>query len=281
VIRLNVEAAKTGTYTFQKTVLDAVPQLYEIWLMDKLKQDSLDIRNNSTYAFDVDLNDTTTYGSNRFQLVIRQNPALMVHLLNFSGTKITDGAQVAWTTENEQNYTNFSVERSTDGGTTFNMLGGFPSNALGTYSYIDKNPSTGKNMYRLKIQDLNGTFSYSNIVTLMFGNTSNAIAGNISIYPNPASTVINLAINQTSATVISGLSTLQSNSLTPGLSSRGSNSTYSIRIVNNTGSVVKSTSTAQTNWQDNIAALLPGTYVIQVLNSKDNSIVGKGTFVKL
>jgi len=281
VIRLNVEAAKTGTYTFQKTVLDAVPQLYEIWLMDKLKQDSLDIRNNSTYAFDVDLNDTTTYGSNRFQLVIRQNPALMVHLLNFSGTKTPDGTQVVWTTENEQNYTNFSIERSTDGGATFNLLGGFASNALGTYSFIDKNPPTAKDMYRLKIQDLNGTISYSNIVTLMYANTSNTIASNISIYPNPASNVINLAIHQHSSTSVSGLSALQNSSITPGLTIASSNSFYSIRIVNTTGSVIKSVSTTQTTWQDNIAALLPGTYIIQVVSGKDNSIVGKATFIKL
>ena len=115
----------------------------------------------------------------------------------------------------------------------------------------------------------------------MYANTSNTIASNISIYPNPASNVINLAIHQHSSTSVSGLSALQNSSITPGLTIASSNSFYSIRIVNTTGSVIKSVSTTQTTWQDNIAALLPGTYIIQVVSGKDNSIVGKATFIKL
>ncbi|MDR3693253.1 T9SS type A sorting domain-containing protein [Mucilaginibacter sp.] len=281
VIRLNVEAAQTGRYTFQKTALNSIPQLYEIWLMDKLKKDSLDIRNNSTYAFDVDLKDTTTYGSNRFQLVIRQNPALMVHLLNFTGAKTSDGAQITWKTENEENYTNFTVERSSDGGINFNALGGAASNALGTYSFLDKNPPVATDMYRLKIVDLNGTASYSNIVTLMYSNTTNTLADNISIYPNPVSTMINLGINQPAAVSQSGISSLHSNSIIQSSTAITSEVSYNIRIVNITGSVVKSATTNQTTWQDNVGNLLPGTYIIQVTKNKDNSIVGKATFIKL
>jgi hypothetical protein len=56
---------------------------------------------------------------------------------------------------------------------------------------------------------------------------------------------------------------------------------YNIRVVNITGSVVKSVSTTQTTWQDNVGDLSPGTYVIQVLNNKDGSVLGKATFIKL
>ena len=131
VIRLSVDATYTGTYTFQRTQLDAIPKLYDIWLMDNLKKDSLDVRANSNYVFDVDASDTTTYGSNRFALVIRQNPALMVHLLNFAATKATAGSQITWTTENEENYTNFTLERSTDGGASYTVLDGVPSSRPG------------------------------------------------------------------------------------------------------------------------------------------------------
>jgi len=83
----------------------------EVWLMDNYKKDSLDLRHNTTYTFDMS-DDPNSYGPNRFQLVIRQNPALGVHLLNFAANKASGGAQVVWKTENEQNYTNFTVERS-------------------------------------------------------------------------------------------------------------------------------------------------------------------------
>ena len=265
VIKLRVEAAITGTYTFKKTALDAIPKIYQLWLMDKAKNDSLDIRNNSNYVFDVDVKDTTTYGNNRFQLIIRQDPALMVHLLNFTGAKVTGGSQVVWKTENEENYTYFTVERSTDGGATYNVIGSVPSAALGTYSFLDKSPAQTANMYRLKIVDLNGTISYSNIVTIMYGNGTNSLVKTgIVIYPNPAKS--NLSLN-----------------IAPGFSTTApaGDVSYNVEISNILGSVVTKTSINQQSWQTDVSSWLPGTYVIRVVNGKDNSVVGKGTFIKL
>jgi len=282
VIRLSVDATYTGTYTFQRTQLDAIPKLYDIWLMDNLKKDSLDMRANSTYVFDVDASDTTTFGDNRFTLVIREDPALMVHLLNFTATKATGGSQVTWTTENEENYTNFTLERSTDGGATYTVLDGVPSAGQGTYSFLDKNPVIGANSYRLKIVDLNGTVTYSNVVTLMYANTTGIVASNITIYPNPASNVVNLTIDQNSGVAVSGSSALQTNALNPGLALPASTAaTYNIQIINIKGAVVKYASTSTPNWQQSVSDLTPGTYVISVINKSNNTVVGSGTFIKL
>jgi hypothetical protein len=272
-IRLDVEGRQTGLYTLQRTALDAIPQVYDIWLMDKYKKDSLDIKHNTTYVFDLDLTDYNSFGSHRFQLVIRQNPALAVHLLNFTATKASNGAQTVWTAENEQNYTNFTVERSTDGGVTFNVLGGFPSSGLGTYSFLDKAPPVAADMYRLKIEDLNGAISYSNAVTLMYANINNT-ASNISVYPNPASDVINLSINQNSSP--SSLVTQ-----TTGSTQTAGTQSFDIKIINITGAVIQTAASSQPKWQSNIGNLLPGTYIIQVINNNNKSVVGKGTFIKL
>ncbi|MDR3693255.1 DUF2341 domain-containing protein [Mucilaginibacter sp.] len=267
-IRLNVAAKTSGTYTLQRTDFKAIPQLYQVWLMDNYKKDSLDIRNNTTYAFDISLTDTASYGSNRFRLVVRQDPALMIHLLNFTANKIASGSQVVWLTENEANYTNFTVERSIDGGKTYTILGGVASNDLGTYSYLDKNPVKGANFYRLQIVDLNGTVSYSNILTVMYGNTTSLVKTGIIVYPNPASSIINLAI-------------APGFNATTGLSNGSSVSSYEIQIANILGAVVLKTTTSQQSWQTNVSELMPGTYVINVTNSKDSSPVGKATFIKL
>ncbi len=216
VIRLKVNATAYGAYKLNMTELAAIPQLYEVWLMDRFNKDSLDMRHNATYAFDI-TTDTNSYGNHRFQLVIRQNHALELHLLNFTATKASNGAQIAWKTENEQNYTNYTVERSSNGGVNFNVLGGFASSALGAYSFLDTNPPAAPDLYRLKVEDMNGAISYSNIVTLIYGNSDSAIPSNISVYPNPASSVLNLAINQNSSNQSPGLSTLQKLSLTPGI----------------------------------------------------------------
>jgi hypothetical protein len=281
IIPLSVTAKENGQYTFERTDLKSVPQLYDLWLMDNYKKDSLDLRNNSIYAFNIDLADTNSYGENRFEVIIRQNPALAIHLLNFTATKATNGAQIVWKTENEQNYTNFTVERSSDGGVTFNVLGGFVSSALGSYSFLDTNPPVAANEYRLKIEDLNGTISYSNIVTLIYGNSDIANSSNISVYPNPASSILNLAINQNSSNQSPGLSALQKLSLTPGINPSAAGPSFGIKIISTTGSVIKSATSSQSTWQDNISSLMPGTYIIQVVNNSDNSVVGKSTFVKL
>jgi hypothetical protein len=285
VIHLDVEAKQTGTYTLQKTELDAIPQLYEVWLMDSYKRDSLDIRKNSTYIFDIDLNDTASFGKNRFEVVVRQNTALMVHLLNFTAAKSSVGAQVIWKTENEQNYTNFTVERSSNGGVTFDVLGGFVSNALGTYSFLDTNPPIGSDKYRLKMEDLNGTITYSNIVTLIYGNGNNIVSHNLIAYPNPTRNIINLAINNTSNNIsfAIGNSPLQNSSIRTPLSGTPTNiqSSYDIKIVSVTGLVVKEATSSQPNWQYNVGALTPGTYFIQVINKNNDKLVGRITFVKL
>ena len=130
-VKLNVNMAADGLYTLNMTQIQGIPKIFQVWLMDAYNKDSLDMRHNQTYKFDVRIADTNTYGSNRFKLVIRQDPALGVHLLKFAAAKAPIGAQVVWNTENEENYTNFTVERSSDGGVTFTDLGGFVSKRPG------------------------------------------------------------------------------------------------------------------------------------------------------
>jgi trimeric autotransporter adhesin len=280
VIKLNVSAAASGLYTIERTDFKEIPAIYELWLMDNYKKDSLDIRHNTTYAFNININDTASYGNNRFRVVIREDRALGLHLLNFAATKVTDGSEVVWKTENEQNYTNFTVERSIDNGVNFDVMNGLTSSGLGTYSYLDKAPVNGADQYRLKLVDLNGTVTYSKIVTLMYGNLSNSISNNaISVYPNPAKSTLNLTISPAlNSSFISKQSTKTVFALAATVNT---NTVYQIKIVSNIGSVIKNTSTSEKDWQTDLSNLMPGTYVIQVINNNDKSLVGQKTFIKL
>ena len=267
VIPLGVSAAASGQYTLQRTDLEAIPSLYEIWLMDAYKKDSLDIKNNTNYVFDIDLTDTTSFGTNRFQVVVRENPALMVHLLNFTAVKATAGSQIAWLTENEANYTNFALQRSTDGGASYTVIDGLLSNGQGAYNYLDANPVAGPNSYRLQITDLNGNITYSSIITIMYGNTTTSLVKTgLVVYPNPASTTLNLNIapgfNSNEYTLTSSLS-------------------YNIQITNILGTVVKQSTTNQQTWQTDVGSFMPGTYVVKVINNTNQTVVGEGSFIKL
>ncbi|MEO6633289.1 MAG: T9SS type A sorting domain-containing protein, partial [Mucilaginibacter sp.] len=266
VIRLNVTAKSSGRLTLEKTQLDPLPKIYELWLIDKYKKDSLDMRTNSNYVFDIDRNDTLSFGNGRFELVIRQNKLLGLHLRDFKAAKTTRGAEINWTTENEENYTNFTVERSNNGGKNFVVVGGYASSSEGTYSLLDKNPPVGTNWYRLKLEDLNGTITYSKPIQLMYSNLGNNLLSNaISVYPNPATNVINVSI-------------------TPGpiqLQNTANNNSFAITITGSNGVIVKTAASSQTDWQGAVGNLLPGSYVVQVVNKQNQTVVGKSKFVKL
>ena len=261
-IALKVSATADGIYTITRKQLAGIPQLYDIWLMDNYKKDSLDIKHNTTYSFNIYKADTNSYGSKRFTLVIRQNPAYAYRLLSFSAQKnaaIRPQVQLTWTTENEQNYTNFTVERSNDGGNTYQIIGGVPATGAGKYSLADDQPLAGTNIYRLMQQDINNNITYSNIIPVAISNISNNLAkSNISIYPNPATNNVNLAFS--------------THALAAG--------NYQITISNSSGIVVKQANTIQNTWQSNINNLSPGTYLVRVIDTKDNALIGNAKFVK-
>jgi hypothetical protein len=109
---------------------------------------------------------------------------LPVKLNSFSGKEINRQVQLNWETLAEINCNSFIIERSTDGAiftATDNINAA--NNAAAYYTYIDKNPSTGKNYYRLKMVDKDGHFDYSKVIIV---NRETAAAGILSLYPNPA-----------------------------------------------------------------------------------------------
>jgi len=236
--------------------------MYNIWLVDAYKKDSVNLRINSTYDFTINKSDNDSYGAKRFSLVMNQNPALAYKLLDFTANKLQTVRQVqtVWKTQNEENYTNFTVERSTDGGKTFEVLGGVKAAGEGKYSFVDKSPVSGMNLYRLKQEDLNNAISYSRIVPIEYSDKGDNLADSkLTIYPNPVSSTVNLTINQEITDA----------------------STYKIRIVSTMGAVVKEIATSSATWQGNLSNLLPGTYLVRVFNNKTQSMVAESKFVKL
>lgn len=286
-IRLDVEAANSGAFTLERTELDSIPPVYDVWLIDQFAKDSLDLRTGTMYAFNVDKNNTKTFGDNRFMVVIRQNPALSIHLLSFDAIKASNTTQLTWKTENEETTTVFTAERSIDDGATFFKLDTLTSNNTGSYSYTDKTPLDGTDLYRIKITDMNGAISYSNVLSINFGSTvteTNTSTGNISIYPNPSTGVINLAISQNSNNGSPSNSqkkvTAGKTQLIAAISSAG-NASYDIKIFNINGSILKEGVSSSASWQTNVSSLSPGTYIMQVTNNSDHALVGKSTFIKL
>jgi len=69
-IRLYAYTKNDGSYLFKMTDERTIPANLQVWVRDNLKKDSLNVRTGN-YKFTVQKADTNTYGSNRFQLVLR------------------------------------------------------------------------------------------------------------------------------------------------------------------------------------------------------------------
>ncbi len=260
IIPLLVDAtAAKGLYSLNLKEARDLPALYQVWLKDAFTKDSLNLSIHPTYNFNIDRTNTATFGTNRFTLVIRQNPAMQLRLLDFSGTKANQSARLTWITENESTYTSFSVERSVDNGKTFTEIGTLQSSQLGNYSLLDNAPAKGLNQYRLKQTDFNGTITYSKVVNLTYSDNSNSvIVSNMSVFPNPTTNVVNVSIAV----------------------SQGNNVSYNIIITDGAGVVVRRATSTQPTWQDNVSNLKPGSYFVQVINNTNKAIVGNSKFIK-
>ena len=109
--------------------------------------------------------------------------ALPVTLVSFNGQSIGNNVSLSWLTTTESDFSHFIVEKSLNG-TDFKALIRTNTKGAGSYTETDNNAfaDAATLYYRLKIVDLNGQFSYSEIIVVkQTGGYSNSV----SVYPNP------------------------------------------------------------------------------------------------
>ena len=107
------------------------------------------------------------------QITIGEAVPMPVRWLGLSALTFGKAVNIKWSTAEEKNNSMFEVERSNDG-INFALIGKkqplqqLTSNNI--YHLVDATPDKGINYYRIKQIDLNGNFSYSQIVTTLFEN---------------------------------------------------------------------------------------------------------------
>ncbi|MFD2147170.1 T9SS type A sorting domain-containing protein [Mucilaginibacter antarcticus] len=262
VIKLLADATSSGAYQLKLNKIDGMPTAYDVWLKDAFTNDSLDIKHNNTYDFNIDKNNRATFGANRFKVIISRNEALAMRSLGFTAEKTLQGAKLTWQTENEGTDFVFVIERSTDGGKTFKELGQVTAAGIGDYKFFDIQPVLGENQYKIRIDNLAlAKKDYTAIAKLTYQETlsKTAASSKISVYPNPAVDVVNIKLDNDAT----------------------SRSNFSVRITNSLGLVIKELTSTQANLQEDITNLIPGTYIVRVVNTTQNKIQGETKFVKL
>ncbi len=117
--------------------------------------------------------------------VYKSSAQIPVELESFAGTVEDRNVILNWQTATETNTSMFQIERST--GSSWQVVGSVraagTSTEKKTYSFIDKDLNAGKYQYRLKMIDLDGTYSYSSAAEVEIGvPTVFSLSQN---YPNP------------------------------------------------------------------------------------------------
>ncbi|MFA6245773.1 MAG: LamG-like jellyroll fold domain-containing protein [Mucilaginibacter sp.] len=250
---LSVNDNFSGLYSIEKMDLRGIPAVYDVWLIDHFKNDSLDLRANSVYKFNLDKTNPQTYGTSRFEVVIRKKNLPPYQLISFKGQRVANDVMLKWNTANEYDYTSFELQKSADG-VTFETVRNIKSSSQGSYSFKDiyNDKGTANVYYRLKQTDINDVLTYSSVVII-----STQGDGTFSIFPNPANNVIQYHLKD---------------------DIKGS---VRLRIINTTGITVRSGTFTTSSGQQDISSLTPGTYTIEITDLTSKKLILTGKIIKL
>ncbi|MEO7562459.1 MAG: T9SS type A sorting domain-containing protein [Ferruginibacter sp.] len=162
---------------------------------------------------------------------------LPVKLSSFYARRNNNNVGLSWKTESEINSKEFVLERRTGNSfTTVATIAAANKSTGSSYSYSDNNLNKGVSLYRLKIIDLDGSFSYSSISAVR-GTSSTA---DFTIFPNPS--------NGNAKVTISDIS-----------------EPTDVQLLDLSGRVIKKISLTNTNTV-NLNSLQKGMYMIRITN---------------
>ncbi len=118
-----------------------------------------------------------------------------IELASFTGEVLVEGNLLKWVTASEDNNDYFTLEHSMDGinFTAIKQIDGAGNSiTLKSYEYLDKDAVAGMSYYRLKQTDLNGDYSYGDVITLVRGESDTPIS-TINVSPIPSNNYIQIS----------------------------------------------------------------------------------------
>jgi hypothetical protein len=115
---------------------------------------------------------------------LQPGAVLPIKLISFVAVRSGKSIRLTWVTAMEKNFSHFQLERASENLNFIpleNIEGKGSLEATTSYGCEDKSPQTGKNYYRLKSIDYDGSFEYSPVALVDFKSDKQVM-----VYPNPA-----------------------------------------------------------------------------------------------
>jgi hypothetical protein len=173
--------------------------------------------------------------------------ALPIDLLYFSGNAVDDGVELTWATAMEENNDYFTIQRSTDGIVFDSILtvpGAGNSKTKSEYSIVDKTASGPVMYYQLKQTDYDKKSTTSKRV---YVDTQTLVTEAIRVYPNPASSVLNIV--------------------------NSSDGSMAIQLRNERGVVALSQTSNERETKLDVSNLKEGFYILEAVSGKNKQTV--------
>ncbi|CAG5007553.1 hypothetical protein DYBT9275_04072 [Dyadobacter sp. CECT 9275] len=156
---------------------------------------------------------------------------LPVKLKSFSAKVENCQVLLRWSAAEDSNFSHFEIERLQ--GNTYHKIADTKRNSDHSYTWVDKTPTAGTNIYRLKMVDRDHSYAYSRGISV-------AVAcREISVFPNPASAHVII---------------------------RGSAAGDKVRLFSVTGELVRSETVISSDHHLDIHHLPAGTYELELTN---------------
>ncbi|HEX8024398.1 T9SS type A sorting domain-containing protein [Mucilaginibacter sp.] len=247
---LSVNDIASGDYKINKVDISAIPEYYDVWLLDHFQNDSLNIRNNDSYGFKLDKKVPATYGNNRFEIVISKKPLPPYALTAFTGQRNINSNIIKWNTVNEFTYITFEIQYSAND-KDFKTISTMQSAGSGSYSFADATAKTG--YYRLKQTDLDGIVKYSNVVIISVDSNG---ADVFTVYPNPTSNYLHFTTNEPVKT------------------------TFGVDIYSSMGALLKRAAFNSNTGQLDVSSLQTGFYSILLIDNSTKKTIASAKFIK-
>ena len=124
--------------------------------------------------------DAASSSSTRFRIVFMQASVLPVTFSAVKAYLINGKVEVDWKVEEEVNLKEYQLEKSADG-VHFQLFNTTEANGSGNYFSVDENAFAGKNFYRIKSIDKDGSIKYSPVVNVLIEKRT----GHFTVQPNP------------------------------------------------------------------------------------------------
>jgi hypothetical protein len=162
----------------------------------------VNLRGNPVAGLTVDYDGQTRSTTSPYMGADESPTFLPVHLISFNGQLKNNNAVLSWTTTSEVNLQVYQIERSNNNIWSTVTYVNATGNQNNSYQITDAGLTVGKYLYRLKMIDKDGKFTYSNIISLEVSGKNQFVLNQN--YPNPVkgSTQISYQLNAEAKVVI-------------------------------------------------------------------------------